>query len=312
MTILMIYTFVAAAVALFLLVMLVAGELRARRREGRDAVLGNRYLQIVMTSLMTGEQNVPRFPMIRRTGARRLLAETIAGMLSVTYGLDAEPLRRIVAANNLDGWLLRRAAYSQGFVRAHYLSLLATLPVDQTTVAQAQRYLQSRHRSVRFQALLLQVATDPSMALRMMSEYPYSFSACEVSQIMTLLRRGLLPIAYEPLVLSPNGNLRRIGLGIIRQFGIEEAEKYLLRIVASDTIPELGQEALYALCALKRPLTGRVVTARIASMSAVDRRALLRYLAREGYSPDMMRRLLDEQERPYFESLVQSYKRCLA
>lgn len=312
MTALMIYTLVASAVVVSLLVMLGVGELRARRRQGRDVVLGNRYLQLVMMSMMTGDQTVPRFPMIGRPGTRQLLAETIAGMLSVTYGLDPEPLRRIVVANELDGWLLRHARRSRGFVQARYLWLLATLPVGEAVVVEARRYLESRNRSVRFQALLVQIAADPSTALRLMSEYTYSFSASEVSQIMTLLRRGLLPIAYEPLVLSPNGNLRKIGLGIIRQFGIEEAEKYLLRIVASDTVSELGREALYALCALKRPLTGRVVASRIAMMNAVDRRALLRYLAREGYSPQTLRRMLDERERPYFESLVQSYKRCLA
>ena len=41
-----------------------------------------------------------------------------------------------------------------------------------------------------------------------------------------MLRRGLLPIAYEPLVGSPNRNLRMVGLGIVRQFGIEEASGF--------------------------------------------------------------------------------------
>ena len=33
-----------------------------------------------------------------------------------------------------------------------------------------------------------------------MAEYPEPFSACEVGEIMAVLRRGMLPIAYEPLI----------------------------------------------------------------------------------------------------------------
>lgn len=51
---------------------------------------------------------------------------------------------------------------------------------------------------------------------------------------MAVLRRGMLPIAYEPLIGSPSRNLRIVGLNIVRQFGIEEAERLLLRIVSGD------------------------------------------------------------------------------
>ena len=64
-------------------------------------------------------------------------------------------------------------------------------------------------------------------ALRLMAEYPEPFSACEVGEIMAVLRRGMLPIAYEPLIGSPSRNLRIVGLNIVRQFGIEEAQGYI-------------------------------------------------------------------------------------
>lgn len=60
-------------------------------RCGRDAVLGSRYLRILMLYLLSGEGPVPRFPMIRRAGARRLLAETVAGLTGVTYGSIPHP-----------------------------------------------------------------------------------------------------------------------------------------------------------------------------------------------------------------------------
>ena len=50
---------------------------------------------------------------------------------------------------------------------------------------------------------------------------------------------------------------------------------------------------------------------RIASMSRAERKALMRYMAREGYAPAVLRRLFDDRERPYYESLIHSYKRSL-
>lgn len=307
-----IYSAAAATTAAVLLAVWLAGSLRAGRRRSRDAVLRNRYLHIFMLALVAGDRKTPRFPMIRRSGARLLLAEALAGVVSATYGLDPEPLRRIVLANGLDRWLLRRIGRSQGYRRARYLLLLAALPVSDEVAAKSARYIHSRNRYVRFCTLMTRLAADPSTALRLMSAYADPFTAGEVAEIMTLLRRGMLPIAYEPLVESPNRNLRMVGLGIVRQFGIEEAEPHLLRIAEQDEVAEVGREALYTLCSLRRPLTRREVIGRIRAMEPAERKTLLRHMAQEGYSPAALRKLFDEEERPYYESLVKSYKRCLA
>ena len=297
-TLLMLYAMFAAAGTFALLSLLGAAELHARRRRCRDAALRAKYLRIVMLYLLAGEGPAPRFPMIRRAGARLLLVETVAGLAGVTYGLDA--------------WLLRRTARSRGYRRARCLLLLSRLPVGAAAADCAARYAASRNRYVRFQSLMVRLAADPSTALRLMAEYPEPFSACEVGEIMAVLRRGMLPIAYEPLIGSPSRNLRIVGLNIVRQFGIEEAERLLLRIVSGDEDPELVREALYTLCALRRPLTRRAVSGRLSAMPPAERKALLRYVVAEGYSPGPLRRLLDERERPYYESLVQTYKRSLA
>ncbi|MFQ9210528.1 MAG: hypothetical protein ACLR3T_02965 [Alistipes finegoldii] len=176
-----------------------------------------------------------------------------------------------------------------GYRRARYLMLLSRLPAGDGIGAEAARYMRSRNRYVRFYALMTQLAAEPATSLRRMAEYDYPFSACEVSEIMAMLRRGLLPIAYEPLVGSPNRNLRMVGLGIVRQFGIEEAERLLLAMVAREKVPELGREALYTLCSMRCSLRRREVAGRIASMSRAERKALMRYMAREGYAPAVLR-----------------------
>lgn len=311
-TLFIIWSVLAAAVILALLGLLAAGELDRRRRRSRDRILRTKYLHVVVLALMSGEKAMPRFPLFRRAGTRRLLVETVAGVVGATYGLDAAPLRRIVAEYGLDEWLLRRVRRSRGYRRARHLALLAQLPADPSVAARAVRYARSRNPYVRFQALLVQLVADPSTALRLMSGYPALFTGCEVAEIMTVLRRGMLPIAYAPLLESADRNLRRVGLEIVRQFGIEEAEDRLLRIVAGDEVPALCDEALYALCSMRRPLTHEAVVRRIAAMEPARRKTLLRYMAAEGYSPGALEALFDRRERPYYESLVLSYKRMLA
>ena len=308
---LILYTALAAFITSVLLLLLVVAKLRVRRHN-RDTVLRANYLRVVMFRLLSGGDAVPRFPMIHRSGTLLLLVETIAGLMDATYGLDTGPLQQIISQYGLDRWLLRRIRYSRGYRRAYGLMLLSRLPVDPAVTARVVRYGRSRNRSVRFQVLMARLTADASTALRLMSEYPDPFSACEVSEIMTALRRGMLPVAYEPLVASENRNLRVVGLSIVRHFGIEEAERLLLRIVGGQAAPELGREALYTLCALRRPLTRRAVAGRMATMNPSERKALLRYIVAEGYSPGPIQRLFDKSERPYYESLVQSYKRSLA
>ena len=102
-TLFMIYSAAAAAVTLWLLGGMAVGRMRRRRRRGRDAVLQRKYLHIVMLALFSGGEETPRFPLLRRAGARRLLIETVGRLVAATYGLDPAPLRRIVVQYGLDG-----------------------------------------------------------------------------------------------------------------------------------------------------------------------------------------------------------------
>ena len=311
-SLLLLHTLFVTTATGVLLSWLLLVRIRERRRAARDAVLRSRYLRIVMLALLADRAATLRFPMLGRSGTRRLLAETLASLADITYGLDGGALRRIVDAYGIDRWLLRRIRLSRGDVRARWLLLLSRLPAGPEEAGRVARYARDRNRQVRFQTLMVRLACDPSAARRLMSEYAEPFTSCEVEEIMGALRRGMLPIAYEPLVTSECRNLRIVGLHIVRRFGIEEAERLLLRVVARDDAPDLGREALYTLCSLRCPLAARDVCGVLTAMEPAERKALLRYMAAEGYSPEALRQLLDDREQPYYESLVKSYKRSLA
>lgn len=307
-----VYTLCAAVLACGFSAGAVGAAVRERRRTGRDARLRTEYLHTLMLALGSDGTQVPYFPLFGRFGSRRLLCEAVAGVVAITYGLNDGLLRRIVAHYRLDRRMLRQARRCRGYRRAQALAVLACLPADESVAAAVEPYLRSRNRYVRFHALAVQLSVDPSHALQRIGDYAYPLSASEVAELMALLRRGILPLAYGPLLESRSPNLRRVGLAIVRQFGIEEAEGRLLQFVADTAHPALGREALYALCSLRRSLLRREVAVFITEMDARERRALLRCMALEGYAPTTMQRLFEEAERPYYETLVQSYKRSLA
>lgn len=310
-----IYTAAAGALALGLLALSAAMRARRNRRAGRDAVLRTHYLRLLVDRLAGRDSEsceTGRFPLLGRPGTRLLLIETLAGIGSVTCGLDPAPLKQTVARYGLDVWLLRQVRRSRGFRRARFLALLSRLPVGSDAAAAAVRYLHSRNRCVRFYALAVQLAADPALALRRMEACDRPLSSLELSELMAQLRRGMLPVAYGPLLDAPCRNLRRLGVEIVRVFGIEEAEERLLRLIEREEDPELGREALHAFCALRRPLQRHGIALRLRSLDAAQRRSLLRRMALEGYAPEALRRLLESQDRPYYEALAQSYKRSLA
>lgn len=311
-TLYIVYTVCAAATACMLSVAALLAALRERCRTGHDTILRAKYLHVLMLALENERTQVPYFPFFGRYGTHRLLCEAVAGVVALTYGLDSGRLRRVVEHYGLDRWMLRHTRRCRGYRRAHALAVLSCLPSDERMAAAVAPYLRSRNRYVRFYALAVQLSVDPAHALHRIGGYAGALSASEVAELMALLRRGILPLAYGPLLEARPANLRRVGLAIVRQFGIEEAEGRLLQFVADTSDPELGREALYALCSLRRSLLRREVAVYIVGMDNHARRSLLRCMALEGYALHTMRRLFEEAERPYYETLVQSYKRSLA
>lgn len=310
--VLAIYSALAAVVTAALLVSLAAGRLREGRRRCRDAVLRRRYLGILLSARAAYGEEIPHFPLLGCAGSREVLTQAVARLAGTVCGVDTERLRRIVVRYRLDDWLLRRIRLSRGYRRARYLRMLTYLPSGADKNAAVARYARSRNRCVRFYALTARLSGDPAMALHLMADYVSPFSAAEIAGIMTVLRCGMLPVACEPLLGSPDRNLRLVGMGIVRRFGIVGAVRQLLRMVADDEAPEVGREALYTLLSLYRLPSRREAAGRLEAMSAAERRSLLRYMALEGYAAGTFGQLFVGEERRYYEALVRSYKRSLA
>lgn len=287
----------------------------SRRREQRmQRLFAGRYMRMV-TMRMLDADGVPmsRFPMIERRGARDMLARTLSSVAMSTCTGDMGAVRRIVVANGIESWLLRRIRLSHGFQRARYMSILSSLPVSRSTADVVNRYASVRNRHLCFRAMMVRISSEPLSALRELSLYPYRLSPFEMNELTAMLRRGLLPLAFEPLLASESENLRMLGMNIVRIFGISESEYRLLEIVSGDSSEEFRDDAIYTLVSLHLPVTGADIVGRVRSMSTSARRSFYRRLAAEGYSVSALVELAGgaDEDEEYVESLAASYKRSL-
>lgn len=273
----------------------------------RDAERREKYLNSVLWMLFSGTEECAHCPEAMSSRDRRLIAEDIADLVDSTYGLDPAPLRRIVERQRLDVFLLRRIRRNGGYRRAYYLHLLSRMPVDEKTVRAVERYTHSRNRYVRFCALSVQMMADMSALSSKIDAYSHRLSYFELSEVLRMLRQNVQPVDYEPLILSPNRNLRMLGLSVVWRFGIEDAEEILLRIVAENRSEE-SVGAMYVLCTLHSVITRPEVEKFVGGMNPVQRRVLLRYIARQGYSANALQVFIPEEEKRYYVSLVDSYK----
>jgi len=306
----LILTAVAAA---FSAICLAAAAVAKRRKDNAPSSrerLREAYLHRIIRMLDPNESVQERIE--ADTPRRRMaLAEAIHLAMRHTYGSDSAALQETVDRNSLDGFLLRRIRFSRGSRRAHLLTLISSVPSHRDMTAALERYTRSCNRDVRISALMAVMAANPPMAVRALAAYPYPLAPFDTARIIALLRRGLLPIAFEPLLANANRNLRMVGMAIVRNFGIESADKSLGNIIVSDPDPHTVREAVYTLASLGRPLGRAALHERMAGLTPRERKELCRYLTLAGYSTRAIGTLLSEKESRYAETIINSHKRDL-
>lgn len=299
-----IYSAIVCALAIYIFVIS-----RQQTKRLQHTCLRDTYIKQIVQFLHSEQSAHLHAGTIR---SRLALAEAIYVVMSHTYGNDVEQLRTIVEQNKLAGLLLRHTKHSHGAKRAHILMLLSTIPITDEVASKIERYTHSRDKDVRMSALTAILAAKPSTAIQTIASLEFDLSPFDTTRIIALLRRGLLPIAYEPLLASANRNLRILGLAIVRSFGIEIAEKRLHKIITTEEDISVINETIYTLASMGRPLGHTKIRERLAAMPARKRKELCRHLTVEGYSLAAVQSLFTERESVYAESLINSYKRALA
>lgn len=242
---------------------------------------------------------------------RTALCEAIYLVMSHTYGNNPSSLTSTVEENNLEKFLLRQVVLSRSYTRAHWLMIMSCIPLKSTTSNRIERFIYSPNHAVRIAALTALLAADPQMAIKRIGALQYHLQPIDFNRIISLLRRGILPIAYEPLLESDNYNLQMLGMAIVRNFGIDIADRRLHEIIAKSDDHHIVREAILTLSSLGRPLGRLKIRQRMEIMDCAERKAFCRHLAAEGYSIQALRTIFTTAETLYAETLIKSYKREL-
>ncbi|MDE5707009.1 MAG: hypothetical protein K2O63_05455 [Alistipes sp.] len=281
--------------------------LSAPYRRRREALVRNKFLHSVLWVYFSGDEEAAGADFFVRRG-RRVVAECIADLADSTVGLDPEPIRRIVRELGLEEFLWRRVRWSRSYRRAYYLQLLSKIPVGVRSYREAARYLHDRNRHVRFCAMSVRLAFEAEeQRFSALEDYSDNISYFELAELVMRLRHRGLPVDYQALFASPNRNLQKLAMGVVWHYGLTDAEDELVKILSKEN-PEESAGVLYILCALRCSVAREEVARFISEMKPDWRKALLRYMARQGYSVHALRVFIPDDERDYYVSLVDSYK----
>lgn len=284
-------------VALLLMALLLAirrwVDYRLRRRH-RLMLL---YLRTLM-AMCCGRWRIYGFRFIETPEARMALAEALAGVRRTLVDCDPALLRSVARSYDLERMLLRRLRLHG--MRRRALELLAELPLSRETARRIEQMEEPRGRSMRFLLLRARINASPARSMEWLRRFRDRLTMLECRELTSMLLRGSLSVAYGPLLMAPEENLRRIGLCLVRHFGIEQAVGQVRRLA---TDPRVGREALQVLCDLHHPMPELAV----APLTPAERRMLLRRAAVEGYAPEGLNPHLTAEERLRFERLASTY-----
>lgn len=302
-----IYILLALAAA----VLLLRATWRRPGLERRRDTLRRHYVARIISALRDDDTFAAERITAHTRQRRMALAEALHTVACHTCGTDMRLLRIIARLNSIDRFLMRGAALATGYRRARYLILLGSVPPTAAQARRLGRYLRNRNPFVRIYALTAMLAANPATAIRTIGEYPYTLSPFDITQITAMIRRGLLPIAFDPMLSDDNPNIRRLGLAIVRSFGIDTARKQIVRMAELDEDPAVAVEALHTLAALGHAIPTERLRGRIADFDAPRRKALSRFFAAQGYSIRTVEALFDATECECARQLIDSYKKSI-
>ncbi len=294
---------------------LLRGPVLRRKARRRDA-LQEEYLRI-LTAHLSGKVTADTpcvFPKGRGIAGRKILARTIATLTALDYGLDCNTMRKIVTDNNIDRFLYTRIILSRSWSRSRSMQLLSQCGARGELLPKIRRFEKSGNPYTALFALLVRTGSDPQQTITAIRQFDGTPVRRAWPEIMMQLRRGFIPVAYEPMLRSGSENLEMLGIYIIRCFGIRQAEESLYALL-DDSSPSVQDAALYALASMKSSMTHGKVVECVSAMPFFQRRRFYKFLAAEGYSADSLSALQEAEKDSrlggYMESQVNSYKKIL-
>ena len=306
----MIYTIYIIVVTTTTLYYLAKTQLRIHNETTNSLLCGNYIRQISKIILQNDTSSATDIIATTRCQQRALI-EAIYIIINHSYGINPATIAQIAKQNNIKEFILKQISHTTPQKRGLLWLQLTTIAPSQQYIKQLQKELNHKDFHLRSCALIARLNIAPNESIKTLTELDFKLRPYDISRIIALVQRGVLPLALEPLLQSNNYNLKILALTIIRVFSLEISIRHIFPIIHKETDIALVHEAIYTLASLRHSLNSPYLRQRLLSMSKPQRRALCRYLSTEGYSINAMQWLFPYNEREYAEQLITSYKRQL-
>lgn len=236
--------------------------------------------------------------------SRPRLIESLCYIAAHIYGEERLRIATIVEVCALEKRLIRSAKRSNAEQRERHLAKLAQLPITANCFEDIEEFIE-RQESI--YALITIIDSRPERAIRYCTRLHRQLSHYEVAIIADSLRRGGAPVAYTPLLHSENENLQLIGIHLVEQLTMIDAEAQLQRLLASSNLT-IATHALRTLCTIHGELPLRRVATLTTRMTPSQRDSFVRHAIQSCYSPRSCASALNSEEQRLFTAKIDSYK----
>ena len=283
--------------------------IRSRKKHNR---LRSQYLRQVSAAALSDSDSLAIAITTSSRRERLALADAIYTTASHCYDHN-QPITALIAReNNLEKHLLRELRFATKYRRGLLWLQLSTISPSPHHTLRLRQELHNSDPHIRSCSLIALLCTSPEESIKTLLELDFELQPYDIARIISLVRRGILPFAFEGLLQSGNYNLKLLAISIVRHFNLDIYAKYIYPFLSSREHPKLVTEAIYTLTAMKHPLNSPLLRRHILAMPPSQRKALCRHLSAEGYSLQALRWLLPNNEMEYAERLITSHKRQLS
>ena len=274
--------------------------------------LRNRYLHLTSAAALADSDSLAIAITASSRRERLALADAIYTTASHCYDHNHSITALIARENNLEKHLLRELRLATKYRRGLLRLQLATISPSHHHTLLLRQELHNRDPHIRSCSLIALLCTSPEESIKTLQELDFELQPYDISRIISLVRRGVLPFAFERLLQSGNYNLKLLAISIVRHFNLDIYTKYIYSLLGNKEHPKLITEVIYTLTTMKHPLNSPLLRRHILAMPPSQRKALCRHLSSEGYSLQALRWLLPNNEMEYAERLITSHKRQLS
>lgn len=283
--------------------------IRSRKKHNR---LRSQYLRQVSAAVLADSDSLAIAITASSRRERLALADAIYTTASHCYDHNHSITALIARENNLEKHLLRELRFATKYHKGLLWLQLATISPSHHHTLRLRQELHNSDPHIRSCSLIALLCASPEESIKTLQELDFELQPYDISRIISLVRRGILPFAFERLLQSGNYNLKLLAISIVRHFNLDIYTKYIYSLLGNKEHPKLITEVIYTLTTMKHPLNSPLLRRHILAMPPSQRKALCRHLSAEGYSLQALRWLLPNNEMEYAERLITSHKRQLS